>query len=232
MSKKKSFSKKINKGKGILVAKVPPVSVNTPAAASHSPFTLKYLSALWSDHPLKPVNLLKVFGAFTILSSILAWVGMKGYFEKFILVIAGENMGPITAISLGASSLLIVSGVIAFRGAFVSRDGWVYRTFGIWLPRIALSSWGTLCGISAGFFLVAFLLGHPVKPYFPELCFRLMWFFWGIFVFMAITVTTSDSPGYNTPQFKRGTRVFAAIICVMMIGWFYLGALYINSLGK
>lgn len=197
-----------------------------PGTASRVRFTPIYIGALWRSHPIQPFGLLKWGGAIALLSSAAALAAMKGYFSQFLLELAGENMGPRTAIVLGAISLCVVCGVITVRGPFLDRVGWFYRIFGVAVPKFALGTWGTLSGISLGVFTAALAGGVPVGPYVSELCLRLFLFGWGICVFTAITVIPSDAPGYATRRFKKVSRLFAAVTFVLMVGWFITGGLY------
>ncbi len=221
--------RKAKKRERLRTANEQPTGANSQSS-SQSPFTSRYLRALWNEHPLQPAALLKWAGAIAFLGFLAALAAIKGVFSQFILQIASENMAPRTAIFLGALSLCVVSGVIAVRGPFASRSGWVYRTFGVAVPKFALGTWGMLCGISFGTFAAALILGAPVRPYASELGLRLVLFFWGVCFFTAITVIPSDAPAYGTQRFKKTSRRLAAVMFLLMVGWFIVAGMYMQSL--
>lgn len=176
---------------------------------------------------MRPKSILLAFTAISVIAFVLALAAAKGLLTQFILQLANENMAPRTAIVLGAACLCVLSGVVAFRGPFTARSGWVYGTFGVAVPAIALAAWGLLCGITMGALGAALVVGAPVAQYLGEVAFRLGLFAFGLLVFMSITVTTADAPGYATRRFKSITRRFAAIMFLVMVGWFLVGALYV-----
>lgn len=198
-----------------------------PQLNSRPVLTTRHLGAIWQAHPIRPKSIL--FG-FTVVSAIafaFALAAAKGLLPQFILQLASENMAPRTAIILAATCLWALSGVIAIRGPFTVRSGRVYRTFGVALPAIALGGWGLLCGITVGVLGAALVVGKSVIPYLPEVAFRLGLFAFGLMVFLSITVTTADAPGYASQRFRSVTRCLATVMFLVVTGWFIVGGLYV-----
>jgi hypothetical protein len=197
------------------------------APASSGPaVTTKYLLAIWRTHPLRPRTILVAFIVVFAIAFVLTLAATKGLLPQFIIKLAGENMMPRTAIIIGAVCLWVLSGVIAFRGPFQTRTGWIYETFGVALPTVALTSWGGLCGISMGVLGAALIVGAPMAPLLREVGLRLGLFAFGLMIFLSITVTTADAPGYASQRFRSVTRRFAAVLFLLMTGWFIVGYLY------
>ncbi len=189
--------------------------------------TTRHLGAIWQSHPIRPRSILFGFAIVSAIAFIFALAAVGGLLPKFILQVAGENMAPRTAIVVGAACIWALSGVIAIRGPFKARSGWVYRTFGTALPTFALAAWGLLCGITVGALCAALVVGTPVTPYLPEVASRLGLFAFGLMVFLTLTVTTADAPNYASQRFRFGTRCFAAVMFLVMTGWFVVGGLYV-----
>ncbi len=200
-----------------------------PEAGSGPLLTNKYLITIWRTHPIRPKSVLRLFTIVSAIAFFLAVVAEKGFGTAFILQLASENMMPRTAIVLGAVCLWVLSGVIAYRGPFTARSGWIYRTFGVALPATALLAWGSLCGITIGAFGAALVLGAPVATYVGEVVARLALFAFGLLVFLSITVTTGDASVNATQRFKLHTRRIAAVMLLVMTGWFIIGGLYIAN---
>lgn len=190
-------------------------------------FTTQYLRVIWGTHPLRPKAILLAFIVVSVIAFVLTLAATKGLLARFILQLAGENMAPRTAIVLGATCLWVLSGVIALRGPFTTRIGWVYRVFGVLLPSIALTSWGLICGISIGALGAALVVGATIAPYLLEVAFRLGLFAFGVMVFLSITVTIADAPGYSSRRFSSVTRRFAAALFLVLTGWFIVGGLFL-----
>lgn len=190
-------------------------------------FTTQYLRAIWETHPLRPKAILLTFIVVSVIAFVLALAAAKGLLAQFILQLASENMAPRTAIVVGAACLWVLSGVIVFRGPFTTRTNWVYRIFGVSLPAIALTAWGLICGISIGALGAAIVVGAPITPYLSEVAFRLGLFAFGLMVFLSITVTIADAPGYASRRFSSVTRRFAAVLFLVMTGWFIVGGLFV-----
>ena len=128
--------------------------------ASCGPFlNTQYLLGIWRTHPMRPKSILLAFSVVSAIAFFLALAAAKGLLTQFILQLASENMSPRTAIVLGAACLWALSGVIAFRGPFTARSGRVYGIFGVVLPAIALTAWGSICGISIGALAAALVVG-------------------------------------------------------------------------
>lgn len=212
--------------------KVQPVSVGLNDTTSSPPaieplLTTQYVREIWRTHPLRPKTILLTFVVVSLIAFVLLLAAAKGYLTHFILQLAGENMAPRTAIVVGAACLLVLSGVIAFRGPFTTRTGWVYGIFGVSLPALALAAWGLICSISVGALGAALVVRATIAPYLWEVAFRLGLFAFGLIVFLSITVTTADAPRYSSQRFNVVIRRLAAAMFLVMTGWFIVGALFV-----
>lgn len=229
MSAKKKYAKRRGQHTGNHDTTAPHTAISTVPISKPS-FTLTHVRALWRKHPIQPNALIRWSAAVALISFLAAVAAIKGMLSRFLLDLAGDNLGPRTAILAGAFALCMASGIIALRGPFQSRSGWLYHTLCVALSRFALGTWGTLCGISLGVFTAALLLGFPASPYFWELCQRLFPFLSGIFVFTTISVVPNDAPGYASRRFRGISRLLAAILFLLMLGWFITGSLYVDGM--
>lgn len=200
-----------------------------PQTDGRSVLTTQHLRAIWQAHPIRPKSIIFAFAIVSAIAFVFALAAAKGLLPQFIVQVANENMAPRTAIVLAAACLWVLSGVIAVRGPFAERSGWVYRTFGTALPIFALGAWGLLCGISVGALAAAIVVGTPVAPYLPAVASRLGLLAFGLMVFLSITVTIADAPGYAGQRFRSVTRCFAAVMFLVMTGWFIVGGLYVGK---